>query len=854
MWLKAVCLSVCLFLFLPEMPRVSVYHRILFVGNSLTITHVAPVLGWEGVWGMAASQADKDYAHQIQLLLAAQQGFAPEIGIISADLHRWDTVTPEIMFRGVTVAEFNPDLVIVQMGDNAPLDLPYAGYEVAYREAASWAPGARYLAMGKWGGRLGNVQEEYIEAAAVASGMQYIRIRDLHTEDAVAAQYTNTAVAWHPNDKGHAEIANRIVDVLAGVYLPTVGGCSGGTIPCEDNTMSDTTIMTRLGVNTTSPGQTLDVLGNAKIGDPTMGASLIIDGAAGTSRDLIWETNGVPRWAARSDSAAETGSNAGSNFLISARQDDGSPNSTALFIKRSNGYVGLGCTDPGTRLQVGEGPDAPYSGVLIYAAYPGTTRISARDTTHDVETIMGSIDGVSQIGSVTNHGVQILVNAAEVARFNTGGYFGIGTSTPAVKLTVETDGASGSIMNAAYGNSAEPSLILYGARGTQASPTATQADDLIGSIYFQGYATTRATGAKIYAQAAAGWGTGGDSTDAPASLHFATVPDGAGTLVERMVIQSDGSIGLRNMAPAPAANALVTIGDGDLYFDAGSIWLPVIGTGNPRAAVFAGASPLSVAFVASDPTAGMQQFDITVDSENGTYYQNFGGYTPHIFEAGDDELFRAYSITANDLNWHVLEVAQTLIVRGGETLPAGIWGGLPGSIAIVGENQISWHDQATGLYKFEIFPNKIYIYDDFIISDEEFDEMLWLQPEDRQLGLFINAAPQNPLHMNIYPITGGSQIGHFIVSGVRITGSGVYTFLDGTSGLSYVSSCVKGHAIVACTGAVVMVDLAVTTGASQVVTPTAGESITFSIVSNQLRVQRTAGSSNFNVILHALSY
>lgn len=208
-----------------SLPIPRTYSRILFVGNSLAITHVAPELGWDGRWGMAASQADKDYAHQVQLRLAAMQGFVPEIGIISADLHRWSTVTPTIMFRGVTVQEFNPDLVIVQMGDNAPAGLPYANWENAYREAKSWAPDARFIAVGKWGGKIGNDQEEYIKRAAAATGMQYLYIRDFHTEAAVAAQYDNSSVAWHPNDAGHAEIARRILNLLSSAFLPQVGGC-----------------------------------------------------------------------------------------------------------------------------------------------------------------------------------------------------------------------------------------------------------------------------------------------------------------------------------------------------------------------------------------------------------------------------------------------------------------------------------------------------------------------------------------------------------------------------------------------------------------------------------------------------
>lgn len=212
------------------------YQRILFVGNSLTITHPNEALGWPGYNGMAASRPDKDYVHQVQLRLAARQGFVPEIGIVSADIHRFirGLVTGRTLFDDIPASEFGADLVIVQMGDNAPPDTPYAVWADAYAEIATWAPGARYIAIGKWGGRLGSAEEEYLRQAAEAAGMQYVYVRDLHTPENVAAQFANTAVAWHPNDNGMMAIAERIMAALdrRDVLFPLVwSGVEGGTIP-----------------------------------------------------------------------------------------------------------------------------------------------------------------------------------------------------------------------------------------------------------------------------------------------------------------------------------------------------------------------------------------------------------------------------------------------------------------------------------------------------------------------------------------------------------------------------------------------------------------------------------------------
>src|SRR6478736_813612 len=39
------------------------FHRILFLGNSITLHGPSPSIGWTGNWGMAASTESRDYAH-----------------------------------------------------------------------------------------------------------------------------------------------------------------------------------------------------------------------------------------------------------------------------------------------------------------------------------------------------------------------------------------------------------------------------------------------------------------------------------------------------------------------------------------------------------------------------------------------------------------------------------------------------------------------------------------------------------------------------------------------------------------------------------------------------------------------
>lgn len=75
------------------------------------------------------------------------------------------------------------------------------------------------------------------------------------------------------------------------------------------------------------------------VGDGTGGQQLRIDGAAGATRDVAFRSAGVGRWLFRVNATAESGANAGSNFEISSRADDGTALQTVLSVVRSTGVA-----------------------------------------------------------------------------------------------------------------------------------------------------------------------------------------------------------------------------------------------------------------------------------------------------------------------------------------------------------------------------------------------------------------------------------------------------------------------------------------------------------------------------------
>lgn len=95
----------------------------------------------------------------------------------------------------------------------------------------------------------------------------------------------------------------------------------GGVIPKENraNTFSDT----------------------QKISTGAAQALLNLEANAGASKTIQMVTTGLSRWVIASENTAESGSNAGSNFIINRYTDAGAYNGTPVLINRSTGLTTL---------------------------------------------------------------------------------------------------------------------------------------------------------------------------------------------------------------------------------------------------------------------------------------------------------------------------------------------------------------------------------------------------------------------------------------------------------------------------------------------------------------------------------
>ena len=106
-----------------------------------------------------------------------------------------------------------------------------------------------------------------------------------------------------------------------------------------------------VGIGNAAPGATLDVTGTIRGSSDisTTGGDVQVDKAAGTFRLLRLLTGGVTRWTFGASSTAESGSNAGSDFVIRRNDDSGTIIGTNAFvIFRSTGIVRIPSLGSGT--------------------------------------------------------------------------------------------------------------------------------------------------------------------------------------------------------------------------------------------------------------------------------------------------------------------------------------------------------------------------------------------------------------------------------------------------------------------------------------------------------------------------
>lgn len=192
--------------------------RILFAGNS--ITRHRPLRMHQGDWGMAASAESKDYVHQTVRLYAERTGAQADFRLAQMDV-TWDHALPAYE---QAITEFEPDVVILQIGDNATYDEDV--YKASLRQIIGAAGNRRIILTGVW---YNATKESWsAEVAQEYVNVLFVPIFDLDTAVNVAdaSCVATDPICGHPGDAGMLAIAERILEALPDhwLFFPQVGG------------------------------------------------------------------------------------------------------------------------------------------------------------------------------------------------------------------------------------------------------------------------------------------------------------------------------------------------------------------------------------------------------------------------------------------------------------------------------------------------------------------------------------------------------------------------------------------------------------------------------------------------------
>jgi Chaperone of endosialidase len=178
-----------------------------------------------------------------------------------------------------------------------------------------------------------------------------------------------------------------------------------------------------VGIGTTSPQEILHIVGNMRI-----------QGAAGSDRDLQWTSGATSkRWALRTNSTAEGGSNAGSDFVLKRYDDSGAALTDALTITRSNAAA----------VFAGQVTAGGFVGNLtgnVTGNVSGnvTGSISLSDGSAAAPSLFFTSDTDTGLYRVGSDSLGFTTGGTNRLTINSGGYAGLGASTTSATLTLGT--------------------------------------------------------------------------------------------------------------------------------------------------------------------------------------------------------------------------------------------------------------------------------------------------------------------------------------------------------------------------------------------------------------------------------
>ncbi|MDF1859951.1 MAG: SGNH/GDSL hydrolase family protein [Verrucomicrobiales bacterium] len=200
------------------------FHRVLFLGNSITKHGPKEKIGWSGNWGMAASKEDKDFVHLVANALSKTGEPPLETMVRNMSGFERDYASYDLAPLLEEVIEFDSDLVILAIGENvakpdsAEAEKTFADRTREFLQALKRDDGPVIVVRSCfWGNQ---TKDKILRQVCEDVGGIFVDISQLSEDKSNFARserdFAHQGVAAHPGDKGMQAIADAILKALHG--------------------------------------------------------------------------------------------------------------------------------------------------------------------------------------------------------------------------------------------------------------------------------------------------------------------------------------------------------------------------------------------------------------------------------------------------------------------------------------------------------------------------------------------------------------------------------------------------------------------------------------------------------------
>lgn len=198
------------------------FHRVLFLGNSITKHGPKEAIGWSGNWGMAASSEEKDFVHLVANALskAAEPPFETMVRNMSGFERKYASYDLAPLIE--ELVEFDSDLVILAIGENVTkpdsveAEKAFEDRTRSFLQSLKKDDGPVIVVRSCFWGN--PTKDRILRQVCEDVGGIFVDISQLSKDESNFARserdFAHKGVAAHPGDKGMQAIADAILRSL----------------------------------------------------------------------------------------------------------------------------------------------------------------------------------------------------------------------------------------------------------------------------------------------------------------------------------------------------------------------------------------------------------------------------------------------------------------------------------------------------------------------------------------------------------------------------------------------------------------------------------------------------------------